>query len=179
MSIETFHSAACEGDVKAEEELFARLAARYRLFAQQKIRDREDAEEVAQDALTTVYEKYKEVRIQTSFVAWAHRVLSNKILDYYKAKGRRQKRIVSMATTPEPSRAETPDPAFELRLLDCLRELNAVNRRHARVLNLSYQGFRVEEICARLNVSRTNLYSMLSRARTLLADCLEKGGIKL
>ena len=65
--------------------------------------------------------------------------------------------------------------ALERQLLDCLRALNRSNGRHARILNLHYQGYSVEEICRRLSLTRTNFYTILSRARTILLACLEKG----
>ncbi len=70
------------------------------------------------------------------------------------------------------------DESLERQLLDCLKKLYAVNHRHARILNLHYLGFTVAEICQRLEVTRNNLYSLLFRARTKLADCLETGEVE-
>ena len=75
---------AVSGDLTAEQKLFAFLAARFDVFAQQRIWARDDAQDVVQDALATIAAKYKTVEIETSFVAWAHQVLSNKIMDYVK-----------------------------------------------------------------------------------------------
>jgi DNA-directed RNA polymerase specialized sigma24 family protein len=66
---------------------------------------------------------------------------------------------------------------LEPRLLDCLRKLHAVNKRHARLVNLCYQGYSVDEICRKMNLTRTNLYTILSRARTALQVCLDEGDI--
>jgi len=70
------------------------------------------------------------------------------------------------------------DPVLELKLLDCLKKVGQKNIKFARTLNLKYQGYSVEEICDRLEISRENLYTILSRARSALELCLEKGGIE-
>jgi DNA-directed RNA polymerase specialized sigma24 family protein len=47
-----------------------------------------------------------------------------------------------------------------------------VNPRYARVLNLIHLGYNTEEICRRMKLTRSNLYSIVSRARALLSDCV-------
>ncbi|MDH4034538.1 MAG: hypothetical protein OEV80_12145, partial [candidate division Zixibacteria bacterium] len=73
--------------------------------------------------------------------------------------------------------SEDFDPALKRRLLDCLKKIRSTNLRYARILNLQYQGFDTEDVCRRLAVTRSNLYSLLSRARTVLELCLEEGGV--
>jgi DNA-directed RNA polymerase specialized sigma24 family protein len=58
--------------------------------------------------------------------------------------------------------------------MDCFRKICRSNNRHARVLNLHYQGFTTVEICRRLDISENNLYVLLSRARRALELCLGK-----
>ncbi|MCP4703685.1 MAG: hypothetical protein GY865_03665, partial [candidate division Zixibacteria bacterium] len=52
------------------------------------------------------------------------------------------------------------------------------NRRHARILNLHFLGYTTEEICSRLEITKTNMYSLLSRARSMLELCLNKGSLR-
>jgi len=63
------------------------------------------------------------------------------------------------------------------KLLDCLNKINDANTRHARVLNLHYQGFIVREICEKLKLTRNGVYILLSRSRTMLKNCLERGDV--
>ena len=49
VSLNVLHKNAVGGSREAEEELFESLTARFRLFAQHKIRDKADSEEVVQD----------------------------------------------------------------------------------------------------------------------------------
>lgn len=178
MEINNLQSKARCGDDSAEDRLFRLLRARFLLLAQRKLRDRDDSEEVVQEALKTVFEKHREMEFETSFAAWAHRVLENKILTFLRTRKRHNDRRENFVEGTAVGVQDQPDSALESRLLDCLRKLNRVNRRHARILVYKYQGFTVAEICDRLGLTRTNLYTLLSRARSMLEFCLEKGDLK-
>ena len=73
--------------------------------------------------------------------------------------------------------------AATLGLVTVRRDINVkkivvVNNRFARILNFHYQGYAVVEVCERLRLTSTNFYSILSRARSMLELCLEKGDVK-
>lgn len=175
MDINDLHRQVCSGQDNAEGQLFDRLTARFRYFTQQKIIDRQDANEIVQDALLTIADKYKGIEFTVSFASWAYQVLENKILGYYRKKHSRGKRMVSQEKEERVEPAYTPDPELKRRLMNCIRKISKLNPRHARILNLHYQGYTVVEICERTNVTKANLYSILSRVRSLLQLCLEKG----
>jgi DNA-directed RNA polymerase specialized sigma24 family protein len=67
------------------------------------------------------------------------------------------------------------DHDLRRRLVECFKQLVRVNRRFARVLNLSHQGYLADEICGRMRITLSNLYSIMSRGRSLLKQCLESG----
>ena len=77
----------------AEEKLFSELTARLRLFARQRLWDRADADEVVQETVKTIFEKYRQIEFELSFAAWAYRVLNNKLLTFSATKGRRERKI--------------------------------------------------------------------------------------
>jgi RNA polymerase sigma-70 factor (ECF subfamily) len=168
-----FH-AACTGDREAENRLMGHLTVSFRLFAQHRLWNTEDAEEVVQDTLLTILAKYKELEIESSFAGWTYKVLQNKILDSVKKKTTRKR----LDEQNNEGRTEEPtistDPQLRTRLMDCFRKICRSNNRHARVLNLHYQGFTTVEICRRLDISENNLYVLLSRARRALELCLGK-----
>lgn len=178
MEINELQAIARAGDRSAEDELFARLIARFRLFARQRIRNEADAEEVIQDTLKTIFEKYREIDFESSFAAWAYQVLTYKLKTYLSTRTRRDRKLEEERSRLGGRAAANAEPDLERRLQDCLRQVNRANQRHARILNLHYHGYTVAEICARLQLTRTNFYTILSRARTMLADCLDKGGAK-
>ncbi|UCD17822.1 MAG: RNA polymerase sigma factor [Candidatus Zixiibacteriota bacterium] len=177
MNLNLLHELAQNGDSRSEDRLFESMSARFRLFVQQKIYNRQDAEEVVQKALMTIAEKYRGLKFKTSFSAWAYEVLKNKVLDYWKAGTFRQKRIIDYLDEMETERTVEPNPNLERKLLDCFKQVSTTNRRHARILNLHYQGYHVKDICKMLNLTTSNFYSILFRARSMLADCLRAGGV--
>lgn len=177
MDIEALHVAARDGDKHAEGHLLEYLSARFRLFAQLKIANRQEAEDVCQDALMTVLSKYRDTNFEVGFVPWAHGILQKKILVHYRSKATRKRKMTELAQKYIERDPTDSEALLESRLLDCLRKIHAVHRRHARILNLNYQGFDVDHICRKLAVTRSNLYSLLSRARSLLELCLETGDI--
>ncbi len=172
MSINILHEQARNGDKAAVERLFEALTARFRLFARQRVYDRDEAEEIVQEALKVVFEKYTEIEFQTSFAGWAYAVLTNKILSAGRTRKRRQDKLELL--TAEASTRMAGDGSLEARLLECFKKLNRVNNRYARILNLHHQGYSVPEICGRLEVTRSNLYTILCRARSLLERCLNE-----
>jgi RNA polymerase sigma-70 factor (ECF subfamily) len=175
--IHNLYIKSCDGDRRAEKKLFEVLTSRFRLFAHQKIRNQADAEEVVQDALLAISAEYRSITIRTSFSSWASKVLHNRILNYLRKKTYEKRRFdrgidkdVEMMTAPNMVILD-----LKKRLQECLEKLCRRNIRYARILNLHYQGYTTEEICQRLGIKRATLYSALSKARTMLERCLEKG----
>lgn len=167
---------ARNGDKFAEEEMLEYLRARFNYLAKQRI-EGGDAEDVAQDACITVLEKYKEVLPEIEFEAWAYQVLRNKIGNYFRKRDVRRRAMRDTGLSeqvPEVMSAE-PDADLWYRLRICLRKLILAYPRYARVLNLIHQGYTTDEISARLRISRNNLYTILSRGRAMLSDCIFNG----
>jgi len=170
--IEQLCRMAQAGDVSAEKELFLHLTDSFRIFAQHKIRDRADAEEVAQDALTVVAQKYKETSFVSSFAGWAHNILRNTMSSHIRQKASRA-RLRPQAEAAMADVVHRPVPnEVRQKVLLCLKEVARSNRKFARALNLHYQGFTASEICNRLGVTREYLYVVLARARSMLEACL-------
>ena len=150
------------------------------MFARQRIWNRGDAEEAVQEALMTIYAEYKGITFSTSFSAWAYKVLNNRILNSLRKKQHESQRVDGNICPKSVASEANVNGASDLkrRLLDCLQRIGDRNIRYARILNLHYQGYKTDEICGRLKVKPETFYSILSRARTLLEVCLEKGDLK-
>ncbi|MCX6828315.1 MAG: RNA polymerase sigma factor [candidate division Zixibacteria bacterium] len=170
-------SAVAGGNPEAEKQLFLELSARFRFFVKRSIWNKEDGEEAVQDALAVVFSKYKEIVYETSFVAWAHRVLQNVVMNHNSKRARRKSDTNSFDEDGRSDFGRDSDPLFEATLLECLRKVSQRSLQFARALNLNYQGYGVEEICARLELTKSNFYSVLSRARAMLTLCLQKGSL--
>jgi RNA polymerase sigma factor (sigma-70 family) len=176
--INALYDRAVRGDDASEELLFQKLRVRFLYIANQRVWDRVDAEDVVQVALAAVHREYRGVAVRESFAAWAHRVLDNRILGYIQKKARRDRIQGENTGGMVGSGNIAPDPDLRRRLLNCLRRLGRWNVKYARVLNLSHQGYRTEEISGRLGITSNHLYVILSRARSMLRACLETGRIR-
>jgi len=177
LDINSLYDSVCDGDESAVQKLFELLNARFRLFARRQVWDNLDAEEIVQEALMTVSKEYRSLTIETSFAAWAYKVIDNRIKAYRKNKKRLIRRSELLASDADAQERALRDvsPSLKQALLECLHKVGKSNRRYARVLNLSHQGYGADEICRKMNLTRANLYSILSRARTALQACLERG----
>ncbi len=166
-------------DRPAKNQLFKILTVRFHLFANQGIRNEQDADEIAQEALAVIAREYGHLDIRQSFAAWAYKVLQNRILSYVRSPSSRGNREIRLDESGDTAASVHPDPGLKGRLLDCLEEVTRAKRRYARVLNLHYQGYSTEEICSRLGLTANNSYVLLSRARAMLKTCLEQGDDQL
>ena len=174
MDFNELYNAAKNGDTAAEKSLFSRLSVSFCAITQRRIWNQEDGEEVAQEALMTVLEKYRSADIETTFAGWAHTVLKNKILDYIKVKEGRS-RLMNKYVEERKHQAEPPDDiGLVERIKRCFFEIHQTHRQHARILNLQFHGFSTEEICTSLRITRNNYYVSLSRARAMLEKCLSR-----
>ena len=166
------------GDKAAEQQIFQYLLVRFELFAKRRIRDGETSRDVAQEACVTVLAKYKTEVFTTGFGPWAYGVLRMKIGNHIqKAKTERQN--ISSESDVDSIAGQSADISCELKtkLLECLKKISDRNSRYARVLNLTYQGFKTDEMCQRLGITPGNFYVILNRGRSMLRLCLDKGEV--
>ncbi len=179
MNLNDLYKNAESGDKKAEGKLFQYLSERFGQFANRRIWDEENAKEIAQEALMLIAKEYKSISFEISFQAWAYKVLDNKILSYIKKKRQRGDRVVTVADVSDLGKTEIDaDPILKRRLLECLKKIGQANRRHARIIDLHYLGYKTIEICERLKLSSNGFYIILHRTRKMLEKCLETGEVQ-
>lgn len=174
------------GDAVARERLAAdcqRVAFR---FALQLTGNRDDALDVAQDALVRVFGALGRFRTGEPLAPWLYRIVHNLVRD----KRRRGRIRRTEPLTPwdgalvlEPADpAQDPEAAssrLELQRLvwSCLAELEAAQRDI--VVLRDYEGLAYDEIAAVLRIPRGTVMSRLHRARQRLAqrvrDRLDRG----
>lgn len=166
---------ARQGDPTAEKEMYQYLFVRFARIAKRTVGSDQEAEDIAQAACLTVLDKYKTCNFEKGMAAWAYGVLKMKIGNYLQsarvklevtAEGLHDGSSVLAAVAPD-------NPHLRASLLECLKLLIKENQRYARVLNLRYHGYETEEICRRLEITRSNLYTITSRSRDALRECLE------
>ena len=166
------------GDPFARKELYDQLYVSFRIVARHRIRDWNDAEEAVQAAMVKVTSKLDQVADPERFPAWAHMILKNEIIDYYRATQTRRNREAELDSGGLPQNYQVIEPNLKMKLKECLKKVNAMFPKHARILNLRYQGYGTQDICSRMTITPNNLHVVLSRARALLKNCLETGEIR-
>jgi len=172
---------ARDGNTAAEKEILQYLHVRFSLFATRKIRNREAAEDVVQESCMTVLANYRTETFRVGFEEWAWGVLKINIKNYLRRASVERQRIAGehLADDLGSLPARTVDADLEMSLLDCLEKVARINPRFARVLALVYQGYKTSEICEMLKVSSGNCHVLLHRGRTMLKECLRRGGYEI
>ena len=175
------------GDAAAVSDLSARYGSKIFRLAFRYVKNREDAEEIAQDVLLKVYQKIDAFRGDAALSSWVYRITFNTAM----SRLRRTKAEVAVArddTPPERMDLESPNrrPRDEIadwsmladdqvlraemrgRLVAALRQLPVIYR--TPVLLRDVQGFSTEEAAAVLRVKPQTLKSRLHRGRLILRD---------
>jgi RNA polymerase sigma-70 factor (ECF subfamily) len=171
------------GDESAFIEIMNRYRDRIFSIALALLRNRADAEEIAQDTFVRAYRGLARFRGDSSLATWLHRIALNLARNRYWYFFRRRRHATlsleselepGAATTfadliaanaPEPSRAVVADE-FSVLVAACMEKLDARQREILNlrnVLNRSYQ-----EIAAALDINVGTVKSRIARARASL-----------
>ncbi len=162
-------------------------------YAVSRVRDAATAEDMVQETFLAALKTGERFSGRSSERTWLTGILKHKILDYFRKASREQ-------TYGEPQEAENleidaffdrwgrwkasppdwqvkPDRAYENQEFAGVLEscLNALRPRLKAAFTLrEVEGLTTEEICKALDITPTNLWVMITRARMALRDCLTK-----
>ena len=178
-------NAAKAGDVGAFEELVRRYDRNVFRIAQHITQNREDAEDVVQDAFLKAYENLPQFQMQSKFYTWLVRIAVNEAL--MKLRRRRPERMVSLdeeVRTEEDSMPReiadwSPNPEQQYNqaeLKDILgKTIQGLPPGFRTVFVLrDVEGLSTEETAEALNLSIPAVKSRLLRARLQLRERLNK-----
>lgn len=177
--------AAKAGDIAAFEQLVRRYDRNVFRIAQHITQNREDAEDVVQDAFLKAYENLKNFQEQSKFYTWLVRIAVNEAL--MRLRRRRPERMVSLdedVKTEEDSMPRevadwTPNPEQQY----SQEELRDILQRTIQGLPSSFrtvfvlrdvEGLSTEETAEALGLSIPAVKSRLLRARLQLRERLNK-----
>lgn len=161
-------------------------------FALARVRDPSIAEDLVQETLLAALGARKRFKGQSTTRTWLIAILKHKIVDYIRKKSREQDtdKLESMTNGIDvnftdrgdwqlrPNKwAKNPMKLYEQKefmdvLYHCLAELP--ERQAEAFMRREIDGLSTEEICKELDITATNSWVMLYRARMLLRGCLEK-----
>lgn len=170
---------------------YGNILYRYALY---RVSDRAIAEDLVQETFLAALNSVAAFASKSSQQTWLLGILKHKILDHYRHKLNTLNSRIDSAEDIDSSFNEKgewlkqleewsdlPDNAlvrkeFSLVLKQCLSHLPDAQR-NVFVLR-EVDGFETEEICKDCNLSSTNLWVLLHRARKKLRDCLETNWFK-
>lgn len=170
-------------------DLYGDLLYRY---AFSRVSDMETAQDLVQEALVAAIQSFKRFKGQSSIKTWLVAILKRKVVDHYRRLGTRE------AATDFNSMADYIDRQFDDRghwrvrpnewvvnpgavyeqkefmdvLFDCLA---GIPDRLAEIFMLrEFEGLDTKAICDQFNISESNSWVMLYRARMHLRSCMEE-----
>ncbi|MFV9550064.1 sigma-70 family RNA polymerase sigma factor [Algibacter sp. PT7-4] len=155
-----------------------------------RVSDREKAQDLVQDTFLAGLKSMKNFKGEASERTWLISILKRKIIDHYRKinsnKGKAEVRInyndnenegdwlEERVADPFDKTAEDSLQNSELSdaIHDCLGKLPV---KQADVFKMkTILGYETEVICNELDITASNLWVIIHRARTAMADCLEK-----
>jgi RNA polymerase sigma-70 factor (ECF subfamily) len=169
---------ARNGDVAAFEQLIAQHQGKVFTFAFAFTGDREQAKDLAQDALVKVYRSLGTYRFQSAFSTWLYSIVRNTYLDAVKSRAGREQALEAPLDGRDLERLAEVASAEE-RLLEkearrtLFRALRDVSEPFRTVVMLAdVQGLGYEEIAAALELPIGTVKSRLKRGRDALREAL-------
>lgn len=155
-----------------------------------RVNDREVAHDLISETFLAGLKSMKNFKGEASERTWLISILKRKIIDYYRKtnsqKGRAEVKInysdefnegdwlEEMAPDRFDKTAEDnmENEELGLAILDCMDHLP---EKQAKIFKMkTIEGFETEAICNEFNITPSNLWVIIHRARTTLAECLEK-----
>lgn len=157
-------------DVELEQEFEARLAESSTLafrVAYGVLRQRQDAEDVAQEALAKAYRSFRQLRDRERFRPWLVRMTWRLALNARRSALRRARRDLQHAAGA--SEAVAPPQASDARVAEIWKAIDALPEKLRVVVVLaSIEGHDMREVAALLNLPEGTVKSRLFHARQYL-----------
>ena len=160
-------SAARDGDVHALERVLACSRQDLRRYAEYHC-EVNDVEDAVQDSLFTVSRKLMDLRQLEAFASWLFRIVKRECNRYKRAK----RALLQVPITEDIEGPHHPETKGLAR--DLARALQALPAHYRQVLLLrDLEGLSIDEISARLGLTRESAKARLHRARGLAREYLD------
>lgn len=155
-----------------------------------RVNDREKAQDLVQDTFLAGLKSMKNFKGEASERTWLISILKRKIIDHYRKinsnKGKAEVRINYKDSESEGDwLEERVADSFDKTAEDTLQNnelgeaihncLGKLPKKQADVFKMkTILGYETEVICNELNITASNLWVIIHRARTAMADCLKE-----
>jgi RNA polymerase sigma-70 factor (ECF subfamily) len=164
--------------LQGQLESYAELMARYGLYAMTVafniLLNREDAEDVCQDAFLKVYQNLEKFDTQQSFKNWFYALLCNLCLDRLRKKRRSQNLLARYFREAQAESSTWPGPSALEAGLDLGRLRHLAPKERLALYLWSQEGYSGAEIASVLECSRRTAHIHLFRARQKLKAAMRE-----
>lgn len=163
-------------------------------YAVQRVRDREGASDLVQETFLAAWRNVDAYNGEASVKTWLFTILKNKIIDHYRKAANRQTAIIKSDNDPFFDEADhwkdglcpqdwgaSPESRMNTKefytVFDgCKAKLKEI---YSAVFSMKYlDDLQSEEICKVLNITASNYWVIIHRAKTQLRACLETNWFK-
>ena len=159
-----------------------------------RVNDREIAKDIIQDTFSAGLKSMKNFKGEASERTWLISILKRKIIDYYrKINSKKGQTEVRMTYNTDENEGDWLEERVEdenyLNAQDILENtelgdaiydcMSKLPKRQATVFKMkTILNYETETICNELNITASNLWVIIHRARLALAECMEKHWFK-
>ncbi|OOF36230.1 sigma-70 family RNA polymerase sigma factor [Rodentibacter heidelbergensis] len=175
----------------SEKELYA-IRQQMLKFAKLQLHHHELAEDLVQEAFLSAFKNITHFKREAAFKTWMFAILKNKIIDYFRQKGR-------LVLESEIEEEEAPNTFFDeaghwnlAYTPNCLKDneekvyaeefwlifetcLTCLPAQQARIFMMrEFLDLSSDEICQEMQLTTSNLHTTLYRARLQLQHCLSR-----
>lgn len=165
------------------QKLFVANVSAIRGFILTLLSDRDEADDILHEVYLVVMKKSDDFKLGTKFLSWVFTISRFTIMDQVKRRSTR--RMVPLGQDVIELLAEAaPDQAYSTEYIKALHQcVDALSPAAKRVIKLRYnEGMKPARIAEDLDLSPATVYVSLSKARSLLKNCVNKrlklGGIR-
>lgn len=146
------------------------------LFLQQRLRDRDEAEDVLQRFSLRALERASQLRDVRTVRGWLGRILATTIVDHQRRAIRRRRREIELDQATLEHHAAAPDPELDGAICNCLyRLLPTLKAEYADIIwRADILGEPRDRLAASLGTSLNNITVRLHRGRQALRKRLEE-----
>lgn len=139
------------------------------------VRNCPDADDIMQETMTLMWERFDEFEPGTNFGAWGIKIARFKILAYFRAKSRSEEVFDESLLMEISDCYHRKMDEMKIRvsaLQECLKKLD---KRDRKLIEIRYeQGLKITELAERIERPVQGLYKALARIHTLLHRCVNQ-----
>lgn len=168
-----------QGEVEEYEKIVNMYKGKAMTVALNMLRNREDAEDVCQEAFVQVYRNLNRFDFNANFKNWFYSILYRKCIDKIRKKSRLFKSLNKLKIETEKlSAVQTPDPSLAFPISHkFLKELSPKER--ITLILWAHEGYTSEEIASILRCSSSTVRVYLFKARKKVKSLSEKENVQV